>query len=55
MRAYRGLLAVGADVTFDVVEGEAHVIGQDMVNLGTTRVMQTLFRGRRARGRPTIH
>jgi phospholipase/carboxylesterase len=55
MRAYRGLLAIGADVTLDVVEGEAHVIGQDMVNVGTTRVMQTLFRGRRARGRPTIH
>lgn len=56
MRAYRGLLAVGTDVTLDIVEGEAHVIGQDMVNVGTTRVMQTLFRGRRARrGRPTIH
>jgi len=55
MRAYRGLVAVGTDVTLDIVEGEAHVIGQDMVNVGTTRVMQTLFRGRRARGRPTIH
>ena len=55
MRAYRGLLAVGADVTLDIVEGEAHLIGQGMVNLGTTRVMQTLFRGRRARGRTTIH
>ena len=56
MRAYRGLLAVGTDVTLDIVEGEAHVIGQDMVNVGTTRVMQTLFRGRRARrGRSTIH
>jgi phospholipase/carboxylesterase len=54
-RAYRGLLAIGADVTLDIVEGEAHVIGQDMVNVGTTRVMQTLFRGRRARGRTTIH
>lgn len=54
-RAYRGLLAVGTDVTLDIVEGEAHVIGQDMVNVGTTRVMQTLFRGRRARERPTIH
>lgn len=55
LRAYRGLLAVGTDVTLDIVEGEAHVIGQDMVNVGTTRVMQTLFRGRRARERPTIH
>lgn len=55
MRVYRGLLAVGADVTLDIVEGEAHLIGQDMVNLGTTRVMQTLFRGRRSRGRATIH
>lgn len=54
-RAFRGLRAVGADVTLDIVEGEAHAIGQEMVNLGTTRVMQTLFRGRVPVGRRTVH
>ncbi len=45
-RAYQGLSAAGADVTLDVVADEAHAIGQAMVNLGTARVLQTLFRGR---------
>jgi phospholipase/carboxylesterase len=54
-RAFRGLRAVGADVTLDVVEDEAHAIGQEMVNLGTTRVMQTVFRGRTLTGRRTLH
>jgi phospholipase/carboxylesterase len=55
MRAYRGLRAAGADVTLDIVEDEAHTIGQELVSLGTTRVMQTLFRGRVPARRPTIH
>jgi phospholipase/carboxylesterase len=54
-RAYRGLRAVGADVTLDIVEDEAHTIGQELVSLGTTRVMQTLFRGREPARRPTVH
>lgn len=54
-RAHRDLTALGSDVTLDVVEDEAHAIGQDLVNLGTTRVMQTLFRGRRARGKTPLH
>lgn len=55
-RAFHGLRAVGADVTLDIVEDEAHSIGQEMVNLGTTRVMQTVFRGRQRAGRPpTLH
>ncbi|HYF58230.1 MAG TPA: dienelactone hydrolase family protein [Burkholderiaceae bacterium] len=54
-RAWRGLSAVGADVTLDIVEDESHSIGQEMVNLGTARVMQTLFRGRRPPGRATLH
>ena len=55
-RAFRGLRAVGADVTLDIVEDEAHAIGQGLVNLGTTRVMQTLFRGRRPRtARSRLH
>lgn len=54
-RALRGLRAIGADATLDIVEDEAHAIGQELVNLGTTRVMQTLFRGRSPAQRPTLH
>lgn len=55
-RAFHGLRAVGADVTLDIVEDESHSIGQGLVNLGTARVMQTVFRGRRRAGRlPTLH
>ena len=54
-RAFRGLRAVGADVTLDIVEDESHVLSQGLVNLGTTRVMQTVFRGRRPAHRPTLH
>jgi len=46
-RAWRGLLAAGVDVSFDVLGDAAHELGPGMVALGTTRVMQTLFRGRR--------
>lgn len=48
-RAFRGLRAAGADVTLDVLDEESHSIGQAMINVGTTRVLQTLFRGRRRR------
>jgi phospholipase/carboxylesterase len=54
-RAYRGLRAAGADVTLDIVADETHTIGQGLVSLGTTRVMQTLFRGRSPARRPTMH
>jgi phospholipase/carboxylesterase len=54
-RALRGLRAAGADATLDIVEDEAHAIGQELVNLGTTRVMQTVFRGRRPAARRTLH
>ena len=47
-RAWRGLNAAGVDVSFDVLGDAAHELGPGMVALGTTRVMQTLFRGRRA-------
>ncbi|MCL4184393.1 MAG: alpha/beta fold hydrolase [Burkholderiaceae bacterium] len=50
-RAYRGLNAAGAHVTLDIAADEAHSIGQAMVNLGTARVLQTLFRGRKPRAR----
>jgi len=46
-QALRGLRAIGADVTLDISADSAHSIGQDMIILGTTRVLQTVFRGRR--------
>lgn len=49
-RALRGLLAVGANATLDLTEDGAHTVGQDMVILGTTRALQTVFRGRRRAG-----
>ncbi|MFN7642687.1 MAG: dienelactone hydrolase family protein [Burkholderiales bacterium] len=54
-RALRGLRALGVDVTLDIIEDEGHTIGQEMVNRGTTRVMQTVFRGRGPAKRPTLH
>lgn len=45
-RTWRGLQAAGVDVSFDVMGDAAHELGPGMVALGTTRVMQTLFRGR---------
>jgi phospholipase/carboxylesterase len=51
-QALRGLRAIGADVTLDITADGTHSIGQDMITLGTTRVLQTVFRGRRPR-RPT--
>lgn len=50
-RSYRHLRGAGADVTLDIAIDEGHAIGQDMVILGTTRVLQTVFRGR-TRNRP---
>ena len=52
-QALRGLRAVGADATLDVVENGSHSIGQDMVIVGTTRLLQTIFRGRRPRAART--
>ncbi len=56
-RAWRGLGAAGADVTLDIAADEAHSIGQAMINLGTARVLQTLFRGRLRRppGAAALH
>jgi phospholipase/carboxylesterase len=55
--AARSLRAGGAQVTLDVLAG-GHAIGQHMVVVGTTRVMQTVFQGRRRPARiagPTLH
>lgn len=58
-QACRRLSASGARVTLDVLEEYGHSIGQDMIILGTTRVMQTLFRDRRPKrsisGGTTLH
>jgi phospholipase/carboxylesterase len=51
-RALQGLRAAGADVTLDIGTEDGHGIGQEGVIMGTTRVMQTIFRGRRAPARP---
>lgn len=51
-RALRGLQAAGAEVTLDIGIEDGHGIGQEGVIVGTTRVMQTIFRGRRAPARP---
>ena len=39
-------------MTLDINADGAHTIGQEGVILGTTRVLQTIFRGRQ---RPTRH
>jgi phospholipase/carboxylesterase len=58
-QALRGLRAIGADVTLDITADGTHSIGQDMIILGTARVMQTVFRGRRppraGQARPVLH
>ncbi|MFN5880629.1 MAG: dienelactone hydrolase family protein [Burkholderiales bacterium] len=48
-QAFRGMKALGVDVSLDILDDEAHAIGQGLVNIGTLRVMQTLFRGRSPR------
>ena len=52
-QALRGLQAAGANVTLDINADGAHTIGQEGVILGTTRVLQTIFRGRRRPSRIT--
>lgn len=45
-QALRGLRAAGARVTLDICADGLHSIGPDMIIVGTTRAMQTVFRGR---------
>ena len=58
-QAHRRFTANGTHVTLDILEEHGHSIGQDMIILGTTRVMQTLFRHRRLQpkraGGPVLH
>jgi phospholipase/carboxylesterase len=46
-RAYAQLMLAHSDVTLDILEDGTHTIDQDSINVGTTRVMQTIFRGRK--------
>lgn len=60
-QALRGLRAIGAQVSLDITEDGIHSIGTDMIIIGTTRAMQTVFKGRArplhlsARARPMLH
>jgi phospholipase/carboxylesterase len=45
-RTYRQLLQAHGDVTLDVIEDGTHAIDQDFITVGTTRAMQSIFRGR---------
>lgn len=51
-QAHRGLAAAGARCTLDIVSDGVHSIDQDMLILGTTRAMQSVFRGRRRAHEP---
>lgn len=46
-RAFRSLRDADANVSLDIVADGIHSIGQDMVNIGTTRAMQTVFKRRK--------
>lgn len=46
-RAYRSLRDADVNVSLDIVADGIHSIGQDMVNIGTTRAMQTVFNRRK--------
>jgi phospholipase/carboxylesterase len=58
VRAARGLRAIGADVTLDIAAEGTHALNRTLVSMGATRVMQTVFRGRRGQAphtTPTLH
>lgn len=48
LRAFRALRDANANVSVDVIADGVHSIGQDMINVGTTRAMQTIFQRRKA-------
>ena len=43
----RDLLAVHTPATLDVITDASHRIDQEMINISTARVMQTIFKGRK--------
>jgi phospholipase/carboxylesterase len=46
-RAHKQLILSNCNATLDLLEDGTHSIDQDSINVGTTRVMQTLFKGRK--------
>jgi phospholipase/carboxylesterase len=54
-QAFDGLRAAGADVTLDVIEEGSHHISQDMIILGTTRAMQSVFKHRKRERMRTLN
>jgi phospholipase/carboxylesterase len=46
-RAHKQLILSNCNVTLDLLEDGTHSINQDSINVGTIRVMQTLFKGRK--------
>jgi phospholipase/carboxylesterase len=48
-QAYGRLRGVGAAVTLDLIEDLGHGISQDVIIIGTTRTLQSIFSGRRIR------
>jgi pimeloyl-ACP methyl ester carboxylesterase len=48
-QAHGRLKGAGAAVTLDLIEDLGHGITQDVIIVGTTRVLQTIFSGRRIR------
>jgi len=46
-QAFGRLKGAGVRVTLDLIEDLGHSISQDVIILGTTRLMQTIFEGRR--------
>ncbi|MEZ5657388.1 MAG: alpha/beta fold hydrolase [Burkholderiaceae bacterium] len=47
VRAFRALRDAGARVSLDILTDGIHSIGQDMVNVGTSRALQTIYEGRK--------
>jgi phospholipase/carboxylesterase len=45
-RTLRGLQSIHCDVTLDIAPDGTHWMDQDMINLGTSRVMRSIFKGR---------
>jgi phospholipase/carboxylesterase len=47
-QAFDGFKSIGADVSLDIMDNSSHRVDQDMIILGTTRTMQSIFKHRKA-------
>jgi phospholipase/carboxylesterase len=54
-QAFDGLNAIGAQCSLDVIEEASHHIDQDMIILGTTRALQTVFAQRKRQRIKTLN